>query len=317
MSRAGTTWMAKCLNEHPSVAVYGESTFFGRGFATPNEVGMYDASAIAALREHLLRLRFDATIGTPGPGMLKHATLDDFHDEIRRVFHDGIAPCSPAEAFCLLQDIVRRIEGKPIVIEKTPHHLNWIDRMLEVTPGARFIVMIREPYGFMLSYKHFGDKKAHGVKRDFKRRYHPFGIAMIWRAYFRTANLVLDRHRDRVHLVRFEELTKDPNGQLRDVQAFLGLEVVPELADRVPPDNTSFPDGRKPVLHGEDIFWMNRVAGRDIERYGATRLRSRHPLSIIGSTIQLPFWLVRNLIEFRKRVAGSPWQYLRRWLRPG
>ena len=41
MSRAGTTWMTKCLNTHSACAAFGETLFWGRLFLTPDKGGNY------------------------------------------------------------------------------------------------------------------------------------------------------------------------------------------------------------------------------------------------------------------------------------
>jgi len=318
MSRAGTQWMCKCLNEHPDVAAFGESKFFGRHYVEPAEDGLYHEAQLGAMRRRLLEHGsfIHSTTGT-GPGTLKRLSMAGVEGLVAQTFPVDGEPLLPGEAFRRLAQAVAKVEGKPLAIEKTPHHLNWTDRMLAAVPEARFIVMVREPYSFMLSWRHQGDRFEERIRRAFARRYHPAAIAMIWKTSMRAATGAVARRPDRMLLVRFEDLRADPHATLERVQRFLGLRVV-NLAEAVPPDNTSFPGGRRPDLHAEDIFWMNRIAGSAIRAHGYSLRRTPFgPLRIAWSSIRLPWWAVRNYLSLRSRVAGSTFGYLLRWLRPG
>lgn len=317
MSRAGTQWMCKCLNEHSQVAAFGESMFFGRRFVLPAADGRYHAAQYRELRRHLLA---DGTciLSTSGggAGSLKRLTRDHIGPLVDGLFHDAAPPMTPGEAFTLLAGAIAQAEGKPLAIEKTPHHLNWIDRILAYVPDARFVVMVREPYSFMLSYKHQGDRKDERVRLAFARRYHPMAAALIWRTSMHTATEAAARHAARTLLVRFDDLQRDAPGTLERVQRFLGLPVEP-IADRVPPDNTSFPRGIRPELMPEDLFWMRLIAGRAMRRHGwAPRATPLAPVRIAWSILRLPWWAICNYLDLRTRVGGSTLGYLYHWLRP-
>lgn len=317
MSRAGTQWMCKCFNEHPDVAAFGESMFFGRRYVAPADDGRYHAIHFRELRRRLLEhgTFLHSTAGT-GPGTLKRlgkAGLDQF---VERLFPDDGDPIAPGDAFRRLAGAVAEAEGKPLAIEKTPHHLNWIDRILAAIPEARFIIMVREPYSFMLSYRHQGDRLEERVRRNFARRYHPAAAAMVWKTANRVATAAATRHASRAMVVRFDELQSDPGATLERVQRFLNLRVT-DLAGRVPPDNTSFPGAARPQLQAEDVFWMNWLAARAIREHGyPLRGTPVRPLRIAWSFARLPWWAVRNYLSLRSRVAGSTIGYLFRWMRP-
>lgn len=318
MSRAGTQWMCKCLNEHSQAAAFGESMFFGRRYVPPAPDGLYHAAQYCELRRHLLAdgSCIHSTAGG-GPGSLKRLTLRDIGPLVERLFPDDAPPMTPGACFRRLARAIAEAEGKPLAIEKTPHHLNWIDRILAHLPEARFVVMVREPYSFMLSYKHQGDRKAERVRIAFARRYHPLAAALIWRASIRTAADVATRHPDRSLVTPFDLLRVDAAGTLERVQRFLGLPVEP-IAERVPPDNTSFPGGVRPHLQPEDLFWMRLIAGRAMRTHGFTpRPTPFAPLRIAWSMLRLPWWAVRNYLDLRSRVGGSTLGYLWRWLKPG
>ena len=51
-----------------------------------------------------------------------------------------------------------------MAVEKTPHHVRHVDRIRRHVPDARFVIMIRGPEEFLLSYKHKGDTKPDEIR---------------------------------------------------------------------------------------------------------------------------------------------------------
>lgn len=333
MSRAGTTWLSKCLNEHPDAAVFGESGFFGRGYVEPLSDGTYDEARLQQVIAWLKRSMWIHGLVPGGPGeggdaagCLKNLSVERVPALVDDAFRDlpRDRRVTPGELFLRLCDAVGRAEGKSRVIEKTPHHVNWVDRILNAlsgnpgNPGARFVIMLRDPYGFMLSYKHQGDRKRDDVRRRFEQRYHPAGCAIVWRGYARAWQHATRCHPDQTLTIPFEDVRREPEAVLERVQRFFELPVVRGLSERVPPDNTSFPAGKRPELRADDIHWMNRLAAREIVAFGeALRPAPREPGRVLASYARLPLWGVRNAISMRRVISGSPWAYLRRWLGPG
>jgi len=317
MSRAGTTWLCKALNEHPQVAAFGESMFFGRNWVEPTGEGRYGPEEIARVRAALLSHgTFLISVIGAGAGCLRRTGETDAKPILDAAIGRTDLRPTPGELFLALARGVAEHEGKTVWVEKTPHHLNWMDRILREVADARFVVMRREPYGFMLSYKHQGDRQIDPIRRAFERRYHPFGCAMVWRGFLRAAREAAERHGDRVLSVEFNDLRSDPGSTLDRVQAFFGLRRV-DLANAVPPDNTSFPAGSRPALRGEDYFWLHLVAGSAMRDAGYARKKGpSEPLRVVWSFLRLPIWAAVNLIELRGRTSGSLVRYLARWVNP-
>ncbi len=318
MSRAGTTWLGKCLNAHPAVAVFGETSFYGRWFVRPGDDGMYTAEQVREIVERLKRRGtcVQAFAGD-GPGCLKTLDRESVGAFLDEAFADFESPCTPQALFQHLGHSIARSEGKSRFVEKTPHHVNWLDRIVRYESQARFIMLMREPYGFMRSYHHQGDRKAPEERAKYRWKEHPLGTALVWRGYVRSINEARSRHAECTKLVRFEEMTGESPRVLADVQAFLGLKVIDDLHTRVPADNTSFPDRTPPPLRGDEVFWMNLVAGRAMRGAGYERQSIPfQPLRIGVSVLLIPFWVVRQWVHFRRRTGGSLFGYVWNWLRP-
>lgn len=299
MSRAGTSWLAEALHRHPQVAVFGESAFWGRHYVAPSADGRYGPAALDDIR----RSSGSSHMRTARPGGVDVAAL------LRLVLDEaessGERP-TPRDVFDALARTVSHTEDAPVIIEKTPHHVNWLGRIRHVYPDALAIVMMREPYGFMRSYKHQGDRKRADVRDRFQKRYHPIACALVYRRSLASAQRCLampDTCR-----VDFDAIRRTPGDVLAGVQTFLGLEPVDIIG---PPSNSSFPSGVRPQLDPVDVFWMNRVAGRQIRHAGYSMQPSgARPGAVAHSLLRLPQW-----IGTLRKDKNLSLRYLLRWLR--
>lgn len=315
MSRSGTTWMGKCLNEHPDTAVFGESLFWGRAYLEPKQEGKYSLEQIQAILYRLKNEGMDAFLGETA-GCLKYIHESNLDNLINEILQEIEQPLKPATLFLLILQKIAQFEHKTNVIEKTPHHVNWVERIITALPDARFIIMVRDPYSFMLSYKHQGDRYTGKSKQKHQNLYHPFLCAFLWRGYIKAANKAVNSYPQQTLLIRTEDLKKDAQSVLNKVQNFLLLEINKNLATKIPRDNSSFPEQEKPFLKAEDIFWMNLIAGREIRQFNFD-LQSIpfKPLNILVSILKLPYWGIWTFFHLWNKTEGSVTKYLLHWLK--
>ena len=128
-------------------------------------------------------------------------------------------------------------QGRPIMGEKTPAHLAYVDTLLEWFPNGRVVHMIRDPRAVYVSDLH---------RRMTKRRppYSwliriPFALSAVllvqvtwtWASAARRDRTLRKRYPDRYRLVRFEDVVTDPDKTLPALFEF--LDVAP------PPDPTA------------------------------------------------------------------------------
>ncbi|MFI4859041.1 MAG: sulfotransferase family protein [Phycisphaerales bacterium JB063] len=312
MSRGGTTWMSRVMNMHPDVASFGETLFWGRRYRPTDDQGDWSRADLDALAAEMK----DSLIGPSGdkPGSLStkpEALLEAIATAVRRCE----APTKPSVAFNAICQAVLEAEGKTVAIEKTPHHLNWIARIENAMPGARFLIMRRDPYGFMLSYKHLGTRLSEETQRTFRALYHPIGCALIWRGYMRSIADACQRYPDQTMVVDMYQEPDEDELLLRVIQ-FFGLSPC-ELAGTVPRDNSSFVGDNRPTLSGAERFWINRIAHREIAQCGIKLepASMRDVLAVIGSALYTPFWGIRVWLHMRRNTQGSTFAYLWRWVR--
>lgn len=127
--------------------------------------------------------------------------------------------------------------GRPVMGEKTPAHLAYVDTLLEWFPRGRVVHMIRDPRGVYVSDHH---------RRTVKRR-KPYSVLMhvpllfptvmliqttlVWRSAARRHFVYKKKYPDRYRLVRFEDVVEHPEETLAGVFDFLGVEMPPEPTD--------------------------------------------------------------------------------------
>ncbi|WP_428390111.1 sulfotransferase [Mucisphaera sp.] len=316
-SRGGTTWLSRVLNTHPDICSFGESMYWGRSYLEPASPQGYNREQV----EHLASARTNGRWGPHGhkPGSLSGLNEDGFGgpliDAVRTAMLDAPTPITPHDLFQIIADAACQSEGKSLAVEKTPHHINWHERITAGYPAAKFIVMLRTPYEFMRSYKHQGGQISDKAREDFKKGYHPIACALVWRGFIRSAASLKANPNARSLEVWTHELKTSETAILNQIQQLLGVTPT-DLTNNVPPDNSSFEGNPAPELDPADIFWMNRLAGREIRKHGLDLRRTPFaPLAITASILRIPFWAFRTLRQLRTRTSGSLLAYLYRWIR--
>jgi hypothetical protein len=297
MSRCGITPLCRALNQHPELAVFGESRFFGRCWVDPASPRGYERAQLDAILRVLVQFRWRATVGE-GPGSLT-LSLHGFRALLREVFAEVEPPISPAALFTAIAARVADTEGKRYALEKTPHHLNWVDRIVEHLPDSRFVVLLCDPYAF-----------ARFHRRD-DPLYHPITCAILWRRYMRSFEHVERRHPDRIVVVEANALASGRG--LDRVQRFLGVE---EHDLPAPPGLAVVFTRTGDEAEAAETFWVNAICGRLLRRHGYTRRPTPFGVRpILGPLVSLPRWSRRSLPRARGPNFGST-RYLLNWLRP-
>lgn len=156
---------------------------------------------------------------------------------------------------------------------KTPHHLEWIDTLLEVFPGTKIIWTHRDPTTTLAS---FCSMIAHG-RGVFSDAVDPVEIGHDWGG--KIARLI-DRameSRERApegtfHDVRYEDFVRDPVAAVRRIYAFLGDPFPPHVEARMRATLDASPQHR----HGKHRYRLDDFGldTREVrERFAAYRAR--------------------------------------------
>jgi hypothetical protein len=155
--------------------------------------------------------------------------------------------------------------GKPVMGEKTPTHINYVDTLFEWFPEARVIHMLRDPRAVYVSDRYRRQTRDRFPYSLMKRvpllleSYLLVLYSVSWRRALRKHAELLKKYPGKYLLVRFEDVVKKPNETLQEVFGFLGV-AMPEMVGS---------DVEVPLKHGM------RSSGEGIDPQAADRWRGR------------------------------------------
>jgi hypothetical protein len=150
--------------------------------------------------------------------------------------------------------------GKPIMGEKTPTHLAYVETPLEWFPNGRVIHMLRDPRAVYVSDLR---RRRGKLRRPYKWFARVPGLlslvilvqtTVVWRAAVRHHVAYAARYRDRYRMVHFEDLVAHPQETLRALYAFLGVEM-PADATEVKVVSAGFKRGEEGFDAGAATRW--------------------------------------------------------------
>lgn len=312
MPRSGTTWLGRALAAHPEIAVFGETDFWGRDYLQPDQDGNYRPTHI----RRLLRIQRakDWQTTTGDDASLPDIPTGEYGALVAKALTPHIETLQGGRPEVLFSAIVSQIAsrtGKPIIVEKTPGHLLFLDRIREAYPEAPIVILKREPLGFAASLTY---RPAAGViagrpcVRSFA--YHPAIVTYLWRGYARSLLAQLADRDSRVLVVDHAMLNQDTKGVAQAVARHLGagtarLEVNPR------PVNSSFASRPGREAPAATTFWLRRLALQECTRlYPALELPRRGWFTALASCLALSPALLLFLILYRPRSVAL-WTYAR------
>ncbi|HYH45088.1 MAG TPA: amino acid adenylation domain-containing protein, partial [Thermoanaerobaculia bacterium] len=195
-----------------------------------------------------------------------------------------------------------------LLVDKTPSYAldpAVLARAEEIFEGARYLHLIRHPYGMIRSFEE--------VRLDqiFFRRQHPFSrrelAELIWTASHENILSFLESvPLGRRYAVRFEDLLADPHRVLAEVCEFLGIEYDPLMAEPYERKRERMTDG----IHAESRMLgdvkFHEHAG--VDRSVAERWREAYAEDFLGA----PTWEMAESLGYPRRDAGEtierqPW----------
>lgn len=283
MSRAGTTWMSFVLNQHEEVCVFGETCFFGR-----NNLGK------SQLEIEELKLLSKMNVGDAMP------TICEKNGGVKAVIKNKIQtlidqkePIGEKAFFLELVDAVLQSENKKIAIEKTPHHIHYVDKIRKHFPDSKLIVMYRDIRGFMLSYKYQYARYSDKSRENFKRMYHPLACVWVYRKYQKAIEHCSSL--PNTLMIDYEDLKKDNFPTAKRAYNFLELELPKNI--NIEKVNSSFEKKKEnPSLSLDDELWISLFYKKDAKKH--LNIHNIHIL--LASMFKLLPWLWWTLKRLTK-----------------
>jgi len=109
--------------------------------------------------------------------------------------------------------------GKRIIADKTPNNVFIVDRLRECWPDARFIFLLRHPGAIARSRQAYKGEQADEDDKN----------AELIRRYCEALEQARQAYDG--HTVRYEDLTADPERELRAICSFLGVPFEPQMLE--------------------------------------------------------------------------------------
>ena len=199
--RAGSTLLQTMLAGHPRIADPGETWLM---LPLIHAIG---SSRVTAHAPYCGKLA-DEAIQCFAAEHLDRG-VSDIHREI------GTAATKIYQAVC-------ERAGKDVVVDKTPRYYWIIDELLRFMPDCRIILLVRNPLAVLSSMIATWASNSLGNLSRYRDD--------LLEAPARIANAMqYDDHR--IRTVRYEELVREPESVLRDLQNFIGVDEVTGLAN--------------------------------------------------------------------------------------
>jgi hypothetical protein len=133
--------------------------------------------------------------------------------------------------------ILVNIISKPVAVDPTPRNAYYINEIADVLDDAKFIYMVRDPRDCILSQKQKWRNYFYNKKRYFEAlrlwvNYNPFLMAKFWKNSLASLNSAESSGiKDRLLVVRYEELTEQPELKVDELFQFLALDnTLPDLS---------------------------------------------------------------------------------------
>jgi hypothetical protein len=269
--RSGTTMMRYLLETSDRVAIARENHFMGhilgrRGarhfFRRAGDLA--DDAAVRKIVDMIYSGEYEKLAGWRRPSPYWYW----LKDELPRAELERRLLAAPRDERGMFQAFLRvyaDFHGKPVMGEKTPTHLNYVDTLLEWFPSAKVIHMLRDPRAVYVSDRYrrqTRDRFPYNLMRRVPLLLESYLLVLYsvsWRRALRKHSQLLKRHKGKYMLVRFEDVVQKPMETLPAVFEFLGVEMPESIAS----------DVVVPQKHGM------RASGEGIDPQAADRWRGR------------------------------------------
>jgi hypothetical protein len=292
VSRSGTTLLRRVLETSDRVAIAGENHFVGhlieREGARHYFRKLGDLEEDETIRrlvemvysgEFQRRSRF-RELSPYWRWLIKHIDQNEFE---RRLL------AGERSERGLMRELMRTyadFRGRPLMGEKTPAHLGYVETLLDWFPGGRVVHILRDPRAIYVSE----------LRRRRSHRRRPYSWLMKVPLLFEAVMLVQTtvvwagaarRHRQlerlypgRYMLVRFEDMVQHPDAHLPRLFDFVGVEM-PAGATDVSVVSRGFRLGEAGLDAGAATRWREQIhpfAARWLRTFlGASMRRLEYP----------------------------------------
>ena len=304
-SRSGTTMMNRVLDNHENVSALNELHYLGDiwDISKPMEPILRE-EALDAASVLIMHIRRGLWAG-------RVSAEEEIHAE----------EILATRTYWTHQDIYQEVlkaesdYGRKFITDQTPRNVFFVDKILELFPGARIIHMIRDPRAVLYSQRNRWKKKWLGASsmpmRNVLRvlcNYHPYTFSRLWR---KSAHIALKhKNGDRYKVVVFEQFVSQPESVARDICQFLDLEFHVEMLSvpQVGSSNKIHDYGKNGItadvvnvwkcnLPKGDVYICETVVSDLLKEFGYNYIsRKNWIFCTIGSLLRFPFHILGSML---------------------
>ena len=283
--KTGTTLVQELLDGHPQLAVLpGESNHFNTFLPRAPE-------RIAADAQAWWMLRLITPSGIP-PFWALGREPDAYAAFTARLL--GLVAANPGRDVLGMAALALGAAERLAWVEKTPGHEHRREQILRAYPEARFVHVVRDPRSVAAAIVRLD--RATGRRTDL------VDVGLTIRRSFEAA-----REGERTLVVRYEDLVGEPEGAMRRVASFAGIEwsdsLLTPTVGGVPATSNSAWSARKVTgeIEGRRLdLWREELGDHDARLVAAaTRIAARR------HGYELPSPGLRELVEVSARRARA------------
>lgn len=295
--------MAKVLGRHSRLFMPGETHFFDDVYAHRKALGdLNDAEArgrvAARLADHYLRY-------WEKPDQERIDRIMREQPDTWANWRDGMRDYR--EALSGFMEMQMEVEAKARWGNNAPRDIFNVEDILAFYPQARFVVCVRDPRDFLLSYK--GKWKVTGDEHTERLRklYHPVITSLLWKSSMRQlATLKAKVPAGNWIIVRYEDMVNTPEETVRRICGVLEEAFEAQMLE-VEESNSSTGQQQKGIfatsvqrwrteLSPAEIAVAQRLTRGEMQELGYQPVEIDAPmLDVAGTYLGAPFALVRAM----------------------
>jgi hypothetical protein len=264
-ARSGTTWVRSILVAHPDVVSGPESHVF------PVLYPRLRSEVSATRWRKQVLAAFDERVGGPPGGPHRWVDRPTLERLLAAAEASGLVGDAAARYVIdgILDDRFLHSRGTTtrVLVEKTPRHLMYADRILAWWPSARIVEVVRDGRDVCVSLAH-KSKVVSWAPADRRTQIEQWAEAVRQGMSLRSTPAA----RGRWHVVRYEDLRENTEEEIRRLYRFVGLWADHEFVSQVG-EQTGFANAKRAstvghhVRKGEVGAWRNEFTESDTREF--------------------------------------------------
>lgn len=301
--RSGTTLMAKVLGRHSRLFMPGETHFFDDVYAHRESLG--DLAHAEARNKVAARLadHYERYWETPDQERVDRIMREQPEAWVN--WRDGMR--NYRDALSGFMEMQMALEAKARWGNNAPRDIFNIDEILAFYPQAKFVVCVRDPRDFLLSYKGKWTVTGDEHVERLRKLYHPVITSLLWKSSMRQLACIKKKvPAGNWIIARYEDMVKAPEDTVRCICAVLEENFEPHML-AVEESNSSTGQQQKGIfatsvqrwrseLTPAEIAVAQRLTQGEMQELGYQKEAIKSPmLGVAGAYLGAPFAFVRAM----------------------